>query len=120
MDANCLYPKGFHPVAMRRLPNGRSYAPRRARRHVNVKYYYIDFGISVHIPPDTPSRLVVGIDGRDQDVPELSSIVAYDPFKVDVFIIGNLFKTFFQKVRDFILSISSILKMQRLVDVLQP
>ena len=120
MDANCLYPKGFHPVAGTDLPNGRGTAPQRARRNVNVKYYYIDFGISVHITPDAPSKLVVGIDGRDQDVPELSPIVPYDPFKVDVFIIGNLFKTFFQKVRDFALSISSILKLQPLIDVFQP
>ena len=34
----------------------------------------------------------MGLDGRDGEVPELSATVPYDPFKTDMFIIGNLFK----------------------------
>lgn len=36
---------------------------------------------------------MTGIFGLDQDVPELSREIPYDPFKVDVFIIGNMFRT---------------------------
>ncbi|THG96474.1 hypothetical protein EW026_g5361 [Hermanssonia centrifuga] len=45
----------------------------------------------VRLPTDSP-KLVVGGYGRDQDVPELSFDVPYDPFKVDIFILGNMFK----------------------------
>ena len=41
---------------------------------------------------------VVGEDGRDQEVPELSDDIPYDPFKVDIFIIGNLFRRMFYDV----------------------
>ena len=33
---------------------------------------------------------ILGIAGRDRDVPELSKNVPYDPFKVDIFTIGNV------------------------------
>ena len=98
MDANSLYPKGFHPVMDHYLPDSSDYAPYIARTQASVKYYYIDFGISVHIPPGSPSKLVTGRLGRDRDPPELASDDPYDPFKLDVFIIGNLFRTEFLEV----------------------
>ena len=64
----------------------------RTRTSHPARYYYIDFGISVYIPPDASSKLVVGGHGRDQEAPELSFDVAYDPFKLDIFIIGNMFR----------------------------
>ncbi|OJT09375.1 hypothetical protein TRAPUB_14157 [Trametes pubescens] len=57
-----------------------------------INYYYIDFGISTRITPDSPSRLVVGSWGLDWEPPELSETVPYDPFKLDVFLIGNLMR----------------------------
>ncbi|KAI0722005.1 hypothetical protein C8T65DRAFT_724342 [Cerioporus squamosus] len=56
-----------------------------------IDYYFIDFGISSHFEPDDTNRLVTGTKGLDEDVPELSADVPYDPFKVDIFILGNLF-----------------------------
>lgn len=35
------------------------------------------------------------IDGRGRDVPELSAFAPYDPFKVDIFIIGNMVERMF-------------------------
>lgn len=98
MDANSLYPRGFHPVLLRRLPDISSNAPVLSRAQGTVKYYYVDFGISVCIHFDSENRLVVGTLGRDQDVPELSRTIPYDPFKVDIFIIGNLLLKNFQQV----------------------
>ena len=96
MDAPAMYPKGFHPVATDLKPDMRSSAPHRSRftNPRPVKYYYVDFGISSQFTPeqDHTSRLVVGTDGLDDQVPELSRDVPYDPFKVDVFILGNYFK----------------------------
>jgi len=36
--------------------------------------------------------LVLGLAGRDREVPELSDEVPYDPFKVDIFTIGNVLR----------------------------
>ncbi|PSR84479.1 hypothetical protein PHLCEN_2v5437, partial [Hermanssonia centrifuga] len=91
MDADSLFPKGYHPVRSHHLPDASALAPQRWRAKGHIKYYYVDFGISVHLPTDPP-KLVVGGYGRDQDVPELSFDVPYDPFKVDIFILGNMFK----------------------------
>ncbi|THG96233.1 hypothetical protein EW026_g5568 [Hermanssonia centrifuga] len=91
MDADSLFPKGYHPVQSHHLPDASALAPQLWRAKGHIKYYYVDFGISVHLPTDSP-KLVVGGYGRDQDVPELSFDVPYDPFKVDIFILGNMFK----------------------------
>lgn len=98
MDANALFPEGFHPVHGLFLPDGMTPASRHSRKGMPIKYYYIDFGISVHIPPDTHPKLAVGPYGRDREVPELSADIPYDPFKVDIFIIGNLFRRNFHDV----------------------
>ncbi|KAI0054404.1 hypothetical protein BV25DRAFT_1866421, partial [Artomyces pyxidatus] len=93
MDAGALYPLGVHPVADQFLPDG--VTPLRnkvlTRSAVGVKYYFVDYGISSHILANQ-DKLVVGMDGRDREVPELSSTVPYDPFKVDIFTIGNVFR----------------------------
>ena len=64
--------------------------PYYLRLYVPAKYYYVDFVSSSHVPQDAPDKLVVGRYGRDQYVPELSDTVPYDPFKVDIYIIGNV------------------------------
>ena len=62
---------------------------------VEVKYYFVDYGISSYFPSGSQAKLVVGTEGRDQDVPELSDDVPYDPFKVDIFTIGNVIRRLF-------------------------
>ena len=90
MDANTLFPLGYHPVNHDFLPDNSGLAPYGSRALASVKYYYIDFGISSYLPPHVHPKLVVGRFGRDQHVPELSDNIPYDPFKVDICIIGNL------------------------------
>ena len=55
-------------------------------------YYLVDFGISSWFQPNETNRLVSGTSGLDQDVPELSDDVPYDPFKLDIFVLGNFFR----------------------------
>lgn len=43
--------------------------------------------------------MVVGDVGRDAEVPELSWDVPYDPFKADIYALGNLFDKEFEQVR---------------------
>lgn len=102
MDASALYPKGFHPALPVLLPDRSDLAPSRSRLFAPLRYYYADFGISVHIIPGQ-SPLVTGGYGRDQEVPELSFTDRYDPFKVDVFILGNVFRKEILDVRRFTL-----------------
>jgi hypothetical protein len=93
MDATSMFPRGFHPVMTAFLPHDISApAPMIPRLDVEVKYYFIDYGISSYFPEGTEPQLVVGLAGRDRDVPELSDDVPYDPFKVDIFTIGNVFR----------------------------
>lgn len=99
MDASGMYPRGHHPHLTRLLPDISAKAPfvSRVMARPPVKYYYIDFGISSKFSPDEKSRLVYGSLGRDQEVPELSTSIPYDPFKVDIFLIGNALR---QMMRD--------------------
>lgn len=92
MDADAMYPEGFHPVNYMYKRDYSGWATYLPRSVAGVRYYFADFGISVHIPEDEPQKLTVGVLGRDQEPPELSETVAYDPFKLDIFIIGNMLK----------------------------
>ena len=94
-----MYPEGFHPIKLNHTPDWSGFAKHTSRTVAKVKYYFIDFGISVHVPEDLRPKLVTGFLGRDRDPPELSRTVPYDPFKLDIFIIGNMLKREFQKVR---------------------
>ena len=65
------------------------------RSQAGANYCFIDFRMSSYFPADAPSKLVTGKLGRDREVPELSDGVPYDPFLVDIFSIGNVFRTEF-------------------------
>lgn len=95
MDASALFPKGFHPVIQSLLPDASGESHALSRAGVPINYYFIDFGISSRFAPDASSRLIVGSMGLDQEPPELSRTVPYDPFKLDVFLIGNLIRRHF-------------------------
>lgn len=97
MDATRMFPRGFHPVRDSFLPHDMStLAPVVSRLDAGVKYYFVDYRISSYFPEGTERQLVLGLasksPGHDQDVPELSDEVPYDPFKVDIFTIGNLLR----------------------------
>ena len=98
MDAIRMYPLGFHPVDDIFLDDITTLAPVIPRLEAGVKYYFVDYGISSYFPAGSQRELVRGIAGRDQDVPELSKDVPYDPFKVDIFTIGNVLRGEFQAV----------------------
>ena len=98
MDASPLYPEGYHPVRKNYTPDTMYRISPLSRTDRPVRYYYIDFGLSVQFS-EGASPYVVGDVGRDTDVPELSDSVPYDPFKVDVFSLGNLLYKEFHEVR---------------------
>ena len=98
IDASALYPKGHHPVREDMLPDFSGPAPVR-RRRPGVPVVFIGFGLSsFHSPDGTSPRLVTGIYGRNQNEPELSMTRPYDPFKLDIFAMGQLIENMFVKV----------------------
>ncbi|KAI0669474.1 kinase-like domain-containing protein [Trametes maxima] len=90
MDGRALYPQGHHPIWRERSPDAIEDLEPLYRIDHSVKYFYVDFGLSVRFPPGSPT-LVVGDVGRDAEVPELSSTVPYDAFKADIYALGNFF-----------------------------
>ncbi|OBZ75942.1 hypothetical protein A0H81_04132 [Grifola frondosa] len=97
MDARPLYPKGHHPIRRNYSQDGVFDVTPLSRLDHPVRYYFIDFEISIRFPPGC-STYVVGKKGRDKDVPELSFDIPYDAFKVDIFALGNLYdKEFLHK-----------------------
>jgi len=93
MDASRLYPKGYHYARPSISPTGTDIAyPRRRRELPEVKYYITDFGMSTRFENGDSTRLVTGSEGQDKSVPELSDTVPYDPFAVDVYTLGNVYK----------------------------
>ncbi|KAI0356687.1 hypothetical protein OH77DRAFT_1589107 [Trametes cingulata] len=98
MDATALYPEGFHPVFTESLPDASSSAPVLPRSSARVTYYFVDFGISTRFASKDAVELVLGDDGLEDTVPELSKEVPYHPFMADIYILGALFRrTFLEK-----------------------
>ena len=97
MDARALYPEGYHPARRFVTPDGERQATPLSRTDYPVRYYYIDFDLSVRFE-EGQSHNVIGDVGRDNEVPELSNDVPYNAFKVDIFALGNLYFKEFCKV----------------------
>jgi len=93
-----MYPEGFHPINHMYKRDYSGWATYIPRSVVGVRYYFADFGISTYQPREEPRKLVTGVKGRDQEAPELSKTVPYDPFKLDIFIIGNMLRKEFCNV----------------------
>ncbi len=98
MDGRALYPGGYHPVRRNYTPDAMFNATPLTRTEQPVRYFYIDFGLSVMFSDGDP-HYAVGDVGRDDKVPELSSDIPYDPFKVDIYALGNLYFKEFEEVR---------------------
>lgn len=94
MDARALYVEPWHPqrpvVDMRGRINLDTWIPRTAVG--GVQYYFIDFGLSTFREDQA-----VGYFGHIC-APELSPWVPYDPYKVDVYILGKTFDEFLVEV----------------------
>lgn len=97
MDGEPLFPKGHHPVRLDYLEDAVHDAPYLSRQDHPVKYYFIDFGISSYFDPGVVP-LAIGTKGRDKEPPELDNRRPYNPFPLDIFILGNLYRRDFAGV----------------------
>lgn len=92
MDARAMLPKGWHPQTFLLRGDGSfpGYGEALGRTQVGgVRYYFIDFGLATR-----GENSVVGVDGLIRS-PELSDCVPYDPYKLDIFILGRLYQYMF-------------------------
>ncbi|KAG6894989.1 hypothetical protein C0993_010348 [Termitomyces sp. T159_Od127] len=91
MDASKLIPRGFHPIKDHTHDGVTRGQERLDRASVGpVQYYFTNFGLSASYP-DEPLETDVGFCGQDRTVPELLANKPYDPFKLDVYQLGNAF-----------------------------
>ncbi|KAJ6506265.1 hypothetical protein C8R47DRAFT_1005948, partial [Mycena vitilis] len=93
MDSTQLIPGGFHPI----FPHTQDGFTKRtvilSRTEVApVRYYFIDFGLSVRYASFDTRGKVTGIVGKHRNIPELSEDVPYDPFKLDIRQMGETIK----------------------------
>ncbi|KAF5320995.1 hypothetical protein D9619_000741 [Psilocybe cf. subviscida] len=91
MEAKPILPTGWHFVSPFCEPDGINRVKPLARRDHPVRYVFIGFGTCYHIPLNQ-RNLVHGIGGNDDEVPELRHHRPYDPFKLDIYTLGNKFE----------------------------
>lgn len=102
MNADKIYPKGFHPQRQNLSTDGRQAAKMRSRATVpHPKYYFINFHLSTRFVDESAPRLTLGRSGTDRTIPELSDTTSYDPFTLDVYVLGNV-------LHRYLLSVSPI------------
>ncbi|KAG5647721.1 hypothetical protein DXG03_008444 [Asterophora parasitica] len=112
MDPRSILPSGWHFVAKHCTPDGVTPISPLARIDYPVHYVIVDFDCALQLSPGQP-RLVTYFGGRDGDPPEYKSRDPYDPFKIDVFTLGNVFfRDFHQKYEglDFLATIIDFMK----------
>uniref|UniRef100_A0A8H7Y0M7 Protein kinase domain-containing protein n=1 Tax=Psilocybe cubensis TaxID=181762 RepID=A0A8H7Y0M7_PSICU len=90
MDAKALVPTGWHFVSHFCEPDGMTRIQPLDRKNHSVRYYFVGFGSCYHISPNK-EPLVTDIGGLDDDVPELFTGKPYDPYKLDVYTLANVF-----------------------------
>ncbi|KAH9920136.1 uncharacterized protein B0H18DRAFT_1025282 [Fomitopsis serialis] len=105
MDAIPMYSVLWHPEApvYNRDFSGSSKHCSRTERP--PKYFYIDFGLSRKYDPANVQPQELPIIGGDKSVPEFQGEgynVASDPFRTDIYYLGNLIRrTFLNRYRGF-------------------
>ena len=98
MDFNVMvYPIPLYSELPHFVKKGKSYDFKRrisrfTRTERPVKYYYIDFGLSYKFSSEKDNLVRVAFGG-DKSVPEYKDAkTPKDPYKIDVYCLGNLIK----------------------------
>lgn len=107
MEAKPILPTGWHFVSPFCEPDGINRIKPLARRDHPVRYVFIGFGTCYHIPINQ-RNLVNGIGGSDDEVPELRHHRPYDPFKLDIYTLGNVIARELYQVHDNMCNMLSV------------
>ncbi|KAF8508731.1 hypothetical protein BU17DRAFT_77924 [Hysterangium stoloniferum] len=99
MDGTGLYPDGFHPVLLDRLPmNISRKAKHYSRTEYRPTYYLCNFALSQQFDPSRGPPSAMPEHASDRSVPEFQGAGMeqhHDPFATDVYLIGNMIKSQF-------------------------
>jgi len=90
-----IFPKGTHPTRPGFDRKGQKRTKHLSRRQLDVKYYFIDYGLSVQYKsPDEPRPMKSRNRGQYRSAPEYAyaSERPFDPFPLDVWCIGWMIK----------------------------
>ncbi|KAB5590966.1 hypothetical protein CTheo_5582 [Ceratobasidium theobromae] len=88
MNWSPLIDEPFHPVRNECSLDGEYYIRVGIRTETPIRYYFIDFDLATYFKPGVRHPRVTGQAGRERSVPELNSLKRYNPYKVDIFMIG--------------------------------
>ncbi|KAG6901675.1 hypothetical protein C0995_009230 [Termitomyces sp. Mi166 len=97
MDASKVIPRGVHFANTFTHDGVKDHLKWHSRWSVRpVQYYFIDFGLSKRYAVDE-LETITGRNGQDRSVPELLIDRPYDPWKVDVYQLGNVIRQTIEK-----------------------
>lgn len=103
MDADAMYPGGFHAANQNMTPDYSGLAKHFSRTERPPRYYFIDFGISIRFSPDDSdprTRVDAWGGGYDHPPENRKENSEYNPFPADVYYMGNIIKHNFTEVRN--------------------
>ena len=88
-----------HPTHYTKSYDFKHYIRKRTRTSYPTRYFYIDFGLSYRLPPEDPSPRIHVAIGGDKTVPEYKDPHGlHDPYKIDVYCLGNIIQEHFMDV----------------------
>jgi hypothetical protein len=96
LDPSGMYPRGFHPINIKRCRDFKGRAKRFTRTRRPTRYYLIDFGLSRRY--NSRNELEVPLRGGDKSAPEHQLPILCNPFPTDIYYLGNLVRERFLKV----------------------
>ncbi|KAJ7156504.1 hypothetical protein C8R43DRAFT_1087297 [Mycena crocata] len=97
MDATNVVPSGWHFRAPWSSDGGLDDIHSVPRASVApVQYFFLDFGLSEFFPDGIETAKAYGKVGLNKNAPEMSN-KHYNPFKMDVYQLGNVFMDLIQK-----------------------
>jgi len=109
MEWKNMFPDGFHPQAIMRTKEATSAASYFTRTQRPTRYIIIDFGMSSRYDPNDVSPREQSLIGGDKTVPEFLKRQPYhDPYKADIYYVGNLIRTEFMQVRLLLIVLSVV------------
>lgn len=106
MDVTRLFPTPYHPLDTRMKRDWSGRVSHLTRTQRPVKYYLIDFGLSVRYAPGAhrpPEPIVLGGDRSAPEFRMKDGVLPMecDPFPTDIYYIGNLLRTDFVEGRGY-------------------
>ncbi|KAH8826701.1 kinase-like domain-containing protein [Flagelloscypha sp. PMI_526] len=94
-DALKLFNEPWHPRDLKRTRNGfkPSVLKHVTRTECPVRYYFIDFGLSLKFDPEDADPSALPILGIDKTPPEFKTLdKPCNPFQTDVYCLGNIIR----------------------------